>query len=127
MTLSDKDTNESKGLMDEAVSATLLPEGYKPSADEEFMNPLQLEYFRQKQTKHCKISLANHYISQIRWTERKLKALPRLIYAQEIANANSFKKLSQPFAVSKMAAMAIVKIQMSPLALNVLKRVLSPQ
>ena len=48
MTLSDKDTNESKGLMDEAVSATLLPEGYKPSADEEFMNPLQLEYFRQK-------------------------------------------------------------------------------
>tara|TARA_R110000782_G_scaffold268393_1_gene364794 strand:+ start:49520 stop:49933 length:414 start_codon:yes stop_codon:yes gene_type:complete len=25
-----------------------LPEGYKPSADEEFMNPLQLEYFRQR-------------------------------------------------------------------------------
>ena len=48
MTLSDKDANESKALMDEAVSATLLPEGYKPSADEEFMNPLQLEYFRQK-------------------------------------------------------------------------------
>ncbi len=23
-----------------------LPEGYRPSADEEFMNPLQLEYFR---------------------------------------------------------------------------------
>ena len=48
MTLSDKDTNESQNLMDEAVSATLLPEGYKPTADEEFMNPLQLEYFRQK-------------------------------------------------------------------------------
>jgi len=27
---------------------TSLPEGYKPSADEEFMNPLQLEYFRQR-------------------------------------------------------------------------------
>jgi len=26
----------------------ILPQGYKPSADEEYMNPLQLEYFRQK-------------------------------------------------------------------------------
>ena len=26
----------------------LCCQGYKPSADEEFMNPLQLEYFRQK-------------------------------------------------------------------------------
>ena len=25
-----------------------LPEGYKPTEDEEYMNPLQLEYFRQK-------------------------------------------------------------------------------
>jgi len=25
-----------------------LPEGYKPSADEEYMNPRQIEYFRQK-------------------------------------------------------------------------------
>ncbi|NVJ69644.1 MAG: RNA polymerase-binding protein DksA [Alphaproteobacteria bacterium] len=25
-----------------------LPEGYQPSPDEEFMNPLQLEYFRRK-------------------------------------------------------------------------------
>lgn len=25
-----------------------VPEGYKPSADEEYMNPVQLEYFRQK-------------------------------------------------------------------------------
>ena len=48
MTLSEKETNEPKNLLDEAVSATLLPEGYKPSADEEFMNPMQLEYFRQK-------------------------------------------------------------------------------
>jgi DnaK suppressor protein len=32
------------------VTATpiLLPEGYRPSEDEEFMNPLQLAYFRQK-------------------------------------------------------------------------------
>ncbi len=26
----------------------ILPQGYKPSEDEEYMNPLQLEYFRQK-------------------------------------------------------------------------------
>ncbi|AIL65870.1 RNA polymerase-binding transcription factor DksA [Rickettsiales bacterium Ac37b] len=25
-----------------------LPEGYKPSEDEDYMNPMQLEYFRQK-------------------------------------------------------------------------------
>ena len=48
MTLSEKEINEPKNLLDEAVSATLLPEGYKPSDDEEFMNPMQLEYFRQK-------------------------------------------------------------------------------
>ena len=28
-----------------------LPKGYKPSTDEEYMNPMQLEYFRQKLTK----------------------------------------------------------------------------
>jgi DnaK suppressor protein len=27
---------------------TTLPPGYRPSDDEEFMNPLQVEYFRQK-------------------------------------------------------------------------------
>ena len=27
-----------------------LPKGYKPSNDEEYMNPMQLEYFRQKLT-----------------------------------------------------------------------------
>ena len=27
-----------------------LPKGYKPSAKEEYMNPRQLEYFRQKLT-----------------------------------------------------------------------------
>jgi len=29
-------------------TSTLLPPDYKPSEDEEFMNPLQVEYFRQK-------------------------------------------------------------------------------
>ena len=29
-------------------SAVILPPDYRPSADEEFMNPLQLEYFRQR-------------------------------------------------------------------------------
>lgn len=28
--------------------AVELPEGYKPSEDEEYMNPMQLEYFRRK-------------------------------------------------------------------------------
>ncbi|KAJ6644833.1 Tyrosine recombinase XerC, partial [Pseudolycoriella hygida] len=30
------------------VPKIILPEGYKPSVDEEYMNPYQLEYFRQK-------------------------------------------------------------------------------
>ncbi|WP_417457291.1 RNA polymerase-binding protein DksA [Kordiimonas sp.] len=30
------------------ATATVLPEGYQPSPDEEFMNDLQLEYFRRK-------------------------------------------------------------------------------
>lgn len=30
------------------MSHPVVPEGYKPSADEEYMNPVQLEYFRQK-------------------------------------------------------------------------------
>ena len=31
-----------------AAEPILLPEGYRPSEDEEFMNPMQLAYFRQK-------------------------------------------------------------------------------
>jgi DnaK suppressor protein len=31
-----------------SASPILLPEGYRPSEDEEFMNPMQLLYFRQK-------------------------------------------------------------------------------
>ncbi|WP_417452201.1 RNA polymerase-binding protein DksA [Kordiimonas sp.] len=30
------------------ATATVLPDGYQPSPDEEFMNDLQLEYFRRK-------------------------------------------------------------------------------
>lgn len=30
------------------MSATLVPPDYRPSEDEEFMNPIMLEYFRQK-------------------------------------------------------------------------------
>ena len=33
---------------DHAKSLVTLPDGYRPSPDEEFMNPLQLEYFRQR-------------------------------------------------------------------------------
>ncbi len=32
----------------ETKSVTVLPHDYKPSADEEYMNQMQLEYFRQK-------------------------------------------------------------------------------
>jgi DnaK suppressor protein len=46
-------TSVSKETADKKVSgvtatAILLPEGYRPSEDEEFMNPMQLAYFRQK-------------------------------------------------------------------------------
>jgi DnaK suppressor protein len=34
--------------VDEATGRPILPAGYKPSAEEEYMNPLQLEYFRQR-------------------------------------------------------------------------------
>jgi DnaK suppressor protein len=33
---------------DEATGRPILPAGYKPSADEEYMGPLQQEYFRQR-------------------------------------------------------------------------------
>jgi len=33
---------------DEATGRPILPQGYKPSADEEYMNKLQQEYFRQR-------------------------------------------------------------------------------
>ena len=32
----------------EAASPIMLPEGYRPSEDEEFMNPMQLAYFKRK-------------------------------------------------------------------------------
>ncbi|HCD21818.1 MAG TPA: hypothetical protein DEQ79_09530, partial [Alphaproteobacteria bacterium] len=32
----------------EAAPPIMLPEGYRPSEDEEFMNPMQLAYFRHK-------------------------------------------------------------------------------
>lgn len=33
---------------DEATGRPILPQGYKPAADEEYMNKLQQEYFRQR-------------------------------------------------------------------------------
>jgi len=46
-------TKKTKAQSDTAKTKTtsepiLLPAGYRPSEDEEFMNPLQLAYFRQK-------------------------------------------------------------------------------
>jgi DnaK suppressor protein len=37
-----------KGVGEENIMLVTLPPDYRPSSDEEFMNPLQLEYFRQK-------------------------------------------------------------------------------
>jgi DnaK suppressor protein len=33
---------------DEATGRPIVPQGYRPTVDEEYMNPLQLEYFRQR-------------------------------------------------------------------------------
>jgi DnaK suppressor protein len=39
--------NSSEGVDSPKKGAIILPEGYRPSPDEEFMNERQLEYFRQ--------------------------------------------------------------------------------
>ncbi|WP_336973190.1 RNA polymerase-binding protein DksA [Sphingobium aromaticiconvertens] len=44
----DKDVNAEKGKEIASKSIVELPQDYKPSADEAFMNPRQLEYFRQR-------------------------------------------------------------------------------
>ena len=43
--LADKTSDKANGVTSTPI---LLPEGYRPSDDEEFMNPMQLAYFRQK-------------------------------------------------------------------------------
>ena len=43
----DNTVSEKRKLVKEE-RPIVLPDGYKPSDDEEFMNPLQTEYFRQK-------------------------------------------------------------------------------
>ena len=40
--------NGSKNGSKEAASPIMIPEGYRPSEDEEFMNPMQLAYFKRK-------------------------------------------------------------------------------
>ncbi|TZF91115.1 RNA polymerase-binding protein DksA [Cognatilysobacter lacus] len=37
-----------KYATEEGTGRPIVPDGYKPGADEEYMNPLQLEYFRQR-------------------------------------------------------------------------------
>ena len=43
-----KKTSAEMQTINPSSGSTILPEGYKPSKDEEFMNPVQQEYFRQK-------------------------------------------------------------------------------
>ena len=45
---SRKASKDAKGKLNGSASPVLLPEGYRPSDNEEFMNPLQLLYFRKK-------------------------------------------------------------------------------
>lgn len=45
---SSEATNNPKTAAKAPMTSTLLPPDYKPTDDEEFMNPLQKEYFRQK-------------------------------------------------------------------------------
>ena len=45
---SRKASKDVKGNLNGSASPVLLPEGYRPSDNEEFMNPLQLLYFRKK-------------------------------------------------------------------------------
>ena len=40
--------NSDKDGVKPPKSTVTLPDDYRPSADEEFMNPLQQEYFRQR-------------------------------------------------------------------------------
>ena len=46
--LKTKKSSEASKVTNENKLGVQLPVGYKPSADEEFMNPKQIEYFRQK-------------------------------------------------------------------------------
>ena len=41
--------------VDDATGRPLLPAGYKPKVDEEYMSPLQQEYFRRRDYLRCEI------------------------------------------------------------------------
>jgi len=43
-----KMASSTETVADQSKAIVALPDGYKPSSDEEFMNPKQLEYFRQR-------------------------------------------------------------------------------
>ena len=46
------------------AASIVLPPNYKPSADEEYMNDMQLEYFRQK-LENCKKSIVSQSIDTL--------------------------------------------------------------
>ena len=69
--LKTKKSNGASKITNENKLDVQLPVGYKPSADEEFMNPKQIEYFRQKLLRWRQ----NYWMTQIKQL---------LIYLQKI-------------------------------------------
>jgi len=81
-------------------SKIILPQGYKPSDNEEYMNDFQLEYFRQKLlnwkeellTESC--DTINH-LKEENWNEADLneKAVIEAEVTTELRTRNRYKKL----------------------------------
>src|SRR5580692_2225399 len=55
--------------------ATRLPKGYRPSDDEEFMGPLQVEYFRQKLL-HWRAELLSDSSDTLRHLNEESRLMP---------------------------------------------------
>ena len=78
----------------------ILPEGYKPSEQEEYMNPLQLEYFKQKLLKWREDLLSEsrgiiNHLQQENWHEPDLndRAATETEASMELHNRDRSRKL----------------------------------
>ena len=119
-------TEVQAGTHDQSVTGILLPEGYKPSHDEEFMNPMQLEYFRSKLTdwraellQEANQTLENLSSESLHKPDQMDRAQIESSAALDLRTRDrerKSKRLNQHYAALKMALMAIVKILMSLLA-----------
>ncbi len=82
------------------MSRVVLQEGYKPSDDEEYMNPYQLEYFRQKLLKWKEALLAESretlmHLKEENWNEPDLndRASIETDTAIELRTRDRYRKL----------------------------------